>query len=438
MKHFRTNLLIFILIALAALTSAFFVVPKNVADKYLPIIPEQSTIGDVSPWKLGLDLVGGTALTYQIDLSGTNPADYEDIVSSLAKVVEKRVNPLGVLEPKVTTAKNGDKYELLVELPGIKELKDAVQYIGETPTLDFREFVTGADGKISPIPVATKLTGRYITNASLAFDQNSAVPKVDFELNDEGAKLFEQITERNAGKPLCIFVDGKPIFADPKTGVDTGGSCPIVSGKISGGRAQISGNSITLDTAKQLIGRFKDGALAAPLTLINQRTVSATIAADSLNQIVFAGLIGTAAVMVFMILYYGVFGIFADIALIIYTLLALGIFKLFGITMTLAGIAGFVLSIGMAVDANILIFERTREELKKGLSKASAIEEGFKRAWLSIRDSNMSTMLTALILFYFTSSFIKGFALTLLIGVLISMFSAIFVTRILLRLFMRK
>ena len=434
MKTQRHNLLTLLLVISISLLSAVFIIPPEIVSKYIPSRPAELAVNYL-PWKLGLDLVGGTALVYEVDLSGANPADYDDIISSLIKVIEKRVNPLGVLEPKVTSARKGDKYQILIELAGVKELKDAVKFIGETPILDFRE-VKEVNGETQIVP--TELTGRHVTSAGLSFDPNTNAPIVNFELNDEGAKLFEDITGRNVNKPLCIFVDNLPIYADPKTG--QGGldaSCPIVGSKISGGKAQISGGNTDIASAQHLVGRFKDGALAAPITLINQRTVSASIADDSLNKIIFAGFIGTLAVMLFMIMYYGTFGVFADLALIIYTLVTLAIFKSLSITMTLAGIAGFILSIGMAVDANILIFERTKEELKKGLSRAAAIEEGFKRAWLSIRDSNVSTIITSIILFYFTSSFIKGFALTLLIGVLVSMFSAIFVTRIMLKLFMR-
>lgn len=434
MKSPRQNWLTFIFIVSLSLLSAIFIVPPEVIERYIPSRPAEEAVNYL-PWKLGLDLVGGTALVYEVDLSEAEPADYEAIVGSLIKVIEKRVNPLGVLEPKITSARKGeDKYQILIELAGVRELKDAVKFIGETPILDFRE-VKEVNGVFSVVP--TEITGRHITNANLSFDPNTNTPIVNFELNEEGAKFFEAVTERNIGKPLCIYVDNLPIYADPATGADTGGSCPIVNDKISGGKAQISGGNIDIESAKQLVGRFKDGALAAPITLINQRTVSASIAGDSLNKIIFAGLVGTLLIMLFMLIYYGTFGIFANIALIIYTALTLAIFKSLSITMTLAGIAGFILSIGMAVDANILIFERTREELKKGLSKAAAIEEGFKRAWLSIRDSNVSTILTSLILFYFTASFIKGFALALLIGVLVSMFSAIFVTRVMLKLFIK-
>ena len=349
------------------------------------------------------------------------------MVGGLKEVIEKRVNLYGVAEPKITIAQKGDSYELIVDLAGVKDLKDAVRQIGETPRLDFREVVPEGEGAIA---VKSELTGRYIAGASLAFD-NLNKPVVNLKFNDEGAKIFEELTARNVGKPLAIFVDDELTDA------------PTVKQKISGGEATISGGGegFTIEEAKKLVQRLNAGALSAPISLSNQRTVSATAAEDALNRIIVAGVIGTALVALFMVGYYRLLGVFAVLALLIYTAFTLAIFKsgLFGLipsfTMTLSGIAGFILSVGMAVDANILIFERTKEEARKGVTKKAAVEEGFKRAWLSIRDSNISTIITATILYYFTSSFVQGFALTLGIGVLISMFSAIFVTRTMLKVF---
>lgn len=416
MKGFKTNLIILIVILLTAIVAGIFVYPKWYGARFLP-------------WGLGLDLVGGTSLTYTIDLSEVNSSDYEAVVSGLKEVIEKRVNLYGVAEPKVTIAQKGDSYELLVDLAGVKDLKDAVRQIGETPRLDFRE--VEQDGENVTF-IKSELSGRYISGASLAFD-NLNKPIVDLQFNDEGAKIFEDLTAKNVGKPLAIFVDDQLTDA------------PRVNEKITGGRATISGGGegFSVDEAKQLVQRLNAGALSAPISLSNQRTVSATAAQDALKKIIIAGIIGTALVALFMLIYYRLLGLFAVLALSIYTAITLAVFKsgLLGLipsfTMTLAGIAGFILSVGMAVDANILIFERTREELKKGLTKSAAIQEGFKRAWLSIRDSNTSTIITATILYFFTSSFVQGFALTLGIGVLISMFSAIFVTRTMLKVFIR-
>ncbi|MBI4094342.1 MAG: protein translocase subunit SecD, partial [Candidatus Liptonbacteria bacterium] len=284
--------------------------------------------------------------------------------------------------------------------------------------------VESATGTITGF-LATELTGRYVTGARLDFDSVTRAPEVAVTFNEEGARIFEELTGRLVGEPLAILLDGVPI------------SIPVVQQKISGGSAVITGD-FTVPEARELVGRFNAGALPAPITLVAQQTVSATLGSDLLEKAVIAGAWGTLLVMAFMVVYYRMLGVFASLALIIYIPLTLAVFKLVPVTMTLAGVAGFVLTVGMAVDANILIFERMKEEMRKGLSRASAIEEGFRRAWLSIRDSNVTTALTALILYYFTSSFIQGFALTLFLGVLVSMFSALTVTRTLLRVFTRK
>ncbi|MBI2013834.1 MAG: protein translocase subunit SecD [Candidatus Colwellbacteria bacterium] len=417
MKNHRQNILLLIFIFSVAVLAALFVVPTDFGKSFLP-------------WRLGLDLAGGTALVYEIDLSEVRPEDQENAVAGLRDVIEKRVNLFGVAEPKVAILKKADTYELLVELAGISELKDAVALIGETPVLQFAEFTGAAEDVTDLRP--TELTGRHISGASMGFDQLNR-PLVNFSLNKEGGELFENITERNAGKPLCILVDGNFIFPE-----DPFASCPNVNEKITGGRAQISGGSITVQSARALIERFQAGALAAPIELVNQRTISPSLATGALSKMLFAGAIGAIAVLLFMPIFYGSFGVIASIALIAYTVFTLTVLKVIpGFTMTLAGIAGFILSIGMAVDANILIFERTKEEIKKGLSKASAITEGFKRAWPSIRDSNITTILSAAILYVFTTSFVKGFALTLGVGVLVSMFSAIIISRLMLRVFIK-
>ncbi|MEK7195560.1 MAG: protein translocase subunit SecD, partial [Patescibacteria group bacterium] len=332
-----------------------------------------------------------------------------------------RVNLFGVSEPQVFTAVSGDEAELIVELAGVKNISEAIKQIGETPFLDFREVEQNGT---STTFIPTNLNGRYVNGAQLAFDQNTRLPQVSIAFNDEGSKMFEQMTERNVGKPVAIFLDNNLI------------EMPTVREKISGGQAVITGR-FTLEEAKTLVERFNAGALPAPITLINQQTISASLGEDSLRKIIIAGIIGTILVAAFMLVYYRFWGIFSAAALIIYVALTLGIFKIVPITMTLAGLAGFILTIGMAVDANILIFERIREELKRGLSRTSAVEEGFRRAWLSIRDSNTSTIITAVILYYLTSSFVRGFALTLLIGVVVSMFSAITTTRLFLRIFVK-
>jgi protein-export membrane protein SecD len=378
-------------------------------------------------WRLGLDLAGGTVLTYNIDLSKVRAQDQTSVINGLRDVIEKRVNLFGVSEPKVYTEEEGGEHRLIVELSGVKDVGAAISEIGATPFLDFREVkevtTTTSTQSTSTLEfIPTELNGRYIIGAQTSFNSVTNKPQVDLEFNSEGAKIFQDLTAKNIGKPLAIFLDNQLI------------EMPIVQEEISGGKAQITGN-FTLADVQKMVERFNAGALPAPITLVDQRTVDSVFGANVLNQAILAGVIGFIAVAVFMILFYKRLGIYAVVALIIYALFSLAIFKLVPVTMSLAGIAGFILSVGMAVDANILVFERTKEELKLGLSYKTAIEEGFKRAWTSIRDSNTSTLITSFVLYYFTSSFVRGFALTLGIGVLISLFSSITTTRTLLRVF---
>ncbi len=395
-------------IVLFAIVAGLFVYPKWLGRQW-------------RPWRLGLDLVGGSHLIYQIDLKNVKPNDREGVVNGLRDVIERRVNLFGVGEPQVFIASQGEQSQLIVELAGVQDISQAITQIGETPLLDFREVIENAT---STTFIPTTLTGRYVQGAELALDPNTNASRVAISFNNEGANLFENLTGKNVGKPLAIFLDNGLI------------EMPIVQEKISGGRAVITGK-FTLNEAQKLVERFNAGALPAPITLINQQTVSPTLGSDSLKKVIIAGAIGTLLVIIFMILYYRLLGAFASLALLMYIAFTLAIFKLIPITLTLAGLAGFVLTIGMAVDANILIFERMKEEMRRGLSRAAARTEGFRRAWPSIRDSNTSTILTAVILYFFTSSFVQGFALTLLIGVVISMFSAITTTRFLLQSFLK-
>lgn len=401
-------ILAFVIILSLAVLAAFFVYPAGFGKKF-------------RPWKLGLDLVGGSHLIYEVDLSQVDLKDRDSVLSGLREVIERRVNLFGVSEPQVFVAKSGEASQLVVELAGEKNVNEAINQIGLTPLLDFRE-VEG-EGTSTSFK-HTKLTGRYIEGAQVSFDPTTQLPEVVINFSDEGAKIFEELTEKNIGKPLAIFLDNNLIES------------PVVQQKITGGNARITGN-FTLQEARQLVKRFNAGALPAPLTLVNQQTVSATLGVNSLRKNIVAGVVGTLLVIAFMISYYGLLGLFSAFALIIYIIFTLAIFKLVPVTMSLAGLAGFILTIGMAVDANILIFERIKEELKRGLSYKTAVEEGFKRAWPSIRDSNTSTIITAAILWFLTSSFVRGFALTLLIGVIISMFSAITMTRLFLKVFAR-
>jgi len=384
-------------------------------------------------FKLGLDLKGGTHLIYVADLSNITPDQYAGAMSGLRDVIERRVNSFGIAEPSVETAQSGSEYRLIVDLAGVKDVKQAIDMIGQTPYLEFKEQRTadetaaiqaaqkqGQQTNEDPYFKATGLDGRYLQRAELTFDPQSYEPVVNLHFNSDGAKLFEDITGRNIGKSLAIYLDGSPI------------SVPTVHDAISGGNAVITGQ-FTVEEAKQLVGRLNSGALPVPIQLVSQQTVEASLGETALHASFIAGLWALAIVAVFMVLWYRIPGILAIFALLLYTLFALGVFKLLGVTLTLAGIVGFILSIGMAVDANILIFARMREEAHTGKKFDLAVHDAFVRAWPSIRDSNLSTLMTCFVLYFFTTSLIKGFALTLAIGVLVSMFSAIFITRMLLR-----
>lgn len=406
----RNSALLFIIITIASIFGFFFIYPTHIGSK----------LYNYSKWKLGLDLVGGTYLIYRVDLSQVKQSDTKQVISALRDVIENRVNSFGVREPRVTASQSGGNYFLNVELAGIKDVSKAIRQIGETPFLQFAEEKTiNGEKKLMP----TDLTGRFVKDAQISYDSNTGRPYITLEFKEDGTKIFENLTAKNIGKPLAILLDGKIL------------SAPIVQEKISGGRAQITGD-FTLQKIKKLVRNINIGALPAPINLVNQETVGSTFGKESLAKYLKAGLVGTALVALFMIVYYGFFGFLASVALLIYIILSLSIFKLF-VTMTLAGMGGFLLSVGMAVDANVLIFERTKEEIKNGMAKVYAVGEGFKRAWPSIRDGNVSTIITTLILFYITTGFVKGLALTLLLGVIISMFTAIVVTRGLMTVFLR-
>jgi len=409
---------------------------KSAVFKTIPNIPQFFKL----PFRLGLDLQGGTHLIYEADLSKIDKGQYTESMEGLRYIIEQRVNMFGVAEPLVQVDTVGSHYRLIVELAGIKDVSQAIKRIGETPFLEFKEEKTAQETesiinrfkslspeeqlnfKEDPYFASIGLDGRYLKKATLEFDSNTNMPQIGIEFNDEGAKFFEEVTGRNVGKRIAIYLDGVLKNA------------PTVQERISGGKAQITG-SFTVNEAKEQVRYLNSGSLPVPVRLINQQTVGASLGQQSLEKSLFAGLIGILAVALFMIGWYRLPGLLAVLALIIYSGVVLMIFKLIPVILTLAGIAGFILSVGMAVDANILIFERLKEELRWGKSLGGAIDEGFKRAWTSIRDSNASSLITCLVLFWLGTSIIKGFALTLAIGIIISMFSAIFVTRNFLKLF---
>ena len=512
------------------------------------------------PFKFGLDLEGGSRLIYEADMSSIPSKERDSALEGVRDVIERRVNIFGVSESRVMTNKTGDNYRLVIELPGVKDLKKALEWIGETPFLEFKEqnplpeltqdqkkelvdfnveaekrakdilgriqegedfeilakeysedpgskekggdldwFKKGVmiqefekavfdelkkggisqslvetpfgfhiikktdereiegekEVKASHILIKTKsevdfidfenwqpwkytgLDGSKLKTANVKIDQTLGEPKVSLEFKEEGVKLFEEITKRNIEKPLAIFLDGKSIIDTNEDGkIDENDIyAPIVKETISSGEAVISG-SMNVEEAKLLAKRLRNGALAVNIgEPIYQKTISPTLGELSFQKSLKAIMVGFLIICIFMIFYYRLSGVIASIALLIYMAILLSLFKLIPVTLTLAGIGGVVLSLGMAVDANVLIFERLKEELREKKPFSIALEEAFNRAWSAIRDGSLTTLLVAFIMFMLGTSFIKGFALTLSLGILVSLFSAVFITKTLLKLF---
>ncbi len=387
-------------------------------------------------FRQGLDLKGGVSLVFKAEVGKLPSSERDQALESARTVIERRINLYGVSEPVIQTEKTNNQDRIKVELPGVTDVNQALGLIGKTAQLTFWQqaaTVSAKDKEGYPINAQslgaiskTDLSGSDLSSSAMTFDTKTGAPQVQLKFNSAGAKKFGKLTQANVGKPLIIVLDDQVIEA------------PNVNEPILTGDAVISGG-FTQEGAKALSTQLNAGALPIPLTVLQQQVVGPTLGLESLHKSLIAGLIGFITIVVFMIALYGRLGIIASLALIIYTLLNLAVYKLssltpYGITLTLAGIAGLILSIGMAVDANILIFERMKEEMRLGKSRSTSIELGFAHAWTSIRDSNVSTLITCVVLYTFGTGIIRGFALVLAIGVVISMFSAITVTRTFLRL----
>ncbi len=378
-------------------------------------------------FKLGLDLAGGTELVYKADMSQTPASERADALSALQGVIERRVNLFGVAEPLVQTeeasALSGTTEDrLIVDLPGVTDIKAAIAALGQTPTLDFRLATSTKLGTTTEMAyVPTNLTGRYLTGATLAFGSGATAglssPEVILNFNDAGAKLFEQITKENVGGTLAIFLDGQPI------------STPIIQEAISGGRATITGR-FTAAQARDLVRNLNFGALPVPIELESSSAVGPTLGAAAIAAGVAAGLIALAIVAIFMIGWYRLPGVIASVALAEYVAFMLAVIKVIPVTLTASGIAGLIISVGMAVDANVLIFERTKEELREGKGPREAVHIGFSRAWPAIRDGHLTMIISGVILFWLGTSIVQGFALVFVLGVLASFISAVSLSRV--------
>lgn len=378
------------------------------------------------PFKFGLDLIGGTQLTYEADTSSLTRQDVPEAMRALRDVIERRVNLFGVSEPLVQSesasvfSQGTTSERLIVELPGVTDINQAIKLIGATPVLEFKLVKNPAASSTTDRYSATGLTGRYLTHAQLEFrapQGGISESIVVLTFNEEGKELFGTITREHVGEQLAIFLDGQLL------------SEPVIREAIEGGQATISGK-FTPEEARELVRNLNIGALPVPITLVSSQTVGATLGGTTLAQGVKAGVVGLGLVGLFMVLWYRLPGLIAVIALIMYVILSFAFFKLIPITLSASGIAGFILSIGMAVDANVLIFERIKEELRKGLAPRAAVRAGFLRAWPAIRDGHLTMIISSVVLFWIGTSIVQGFALVFGLGVIISLFSAVSVSRV--------
>ena len=391
--------------------------------------------------KKGLDLAGGIKIVLKADVSKISAGDRDSALESAKTVIERRVNLLGVSEPSVATLKTGGEYRILVEIPGVENISQAVSLIGQTAQLKFKELKDGVvwdpanflEIQINPnIWQDTDVTGADLKGAEVVVGSTGDIksdgrPQIKLLFTNEGRRKFSELAKKNIQKPIGLFLDeaGEPL------------SMPVVSADLAQGLTDdpvITGN-FDFDSAKQLSIQIRAGALPIPVEVLQQETIGATLGNDSILRSLYAGIVGLILVFIFMVFKYGRLGLLSGISLTIYTAVVLAVFKLLGVVLTLPGVAGLILSIGMATDANILIFERMNEEILWGKPRSVAIKLGFDRAWNSIRDSNMSSLITAFILFRSGDGPVRGFALTLAIGILISLFTSIFVVRTFIELF---
>ncbi len=428
---------VFIFICVITLISLYLVFPAKIFNIQIPRLKYKIGNLDLAKeieLKQGLDIKGGLQVILTADMKEIKPDDRSTALESVKTVISRRVDLFGVSESGIKTAVSGNEYRLILELPGVFDPQQALDLIGQTAKMEFAlplysQGKTATDSATLSGFSPTDLSGADLSRASVTFETQDRSPAVAITFKDSGKTKFAKLTKENIGKPIAILLDGYPI------------TMPTVQVEIIDGNAQITGN-FTTDEAKALAVQLNAGALPVPVSILSQKNIPATLGADSIQKSIIAGAIGLFMVVLFMIGNYGRMGIIASIGLILYGLYTLAIYKMISVVLSLPGIAGFLLSVGMAVDSNILIFERYKEEIRAGRTWQVALELAFGRAWDSIKDANTATIITGFILFnpldwsfLNTSGAVRGFALTLILGILISLFTGIVVTRNLLRLF---
>ncbi len=428
---------VFIFICVITLISLYLVFPAKIFNIQIPRLKYKIGNLDLAKeieLKQGLDIKGGLQVILTADMKEIKPDDRSTALESVKTVISRRVDLFGVSESGIKTAVSGNEYRLILELPGVSDPQQALDLIGQTAKMEFAlplysQGKTATDSATLSGFSPTDLSGADLSRASVTFETQDRSPAVAITFKDSGKTKFAKLTKENIGKPIAILLDGYPI------------TMPTVQVEIIDGNAQITGN-FTTDEAKALAVQLNAGALPVPVSILSQKNIPATLGADSIQKSIIAGAIGLFMVVLFMIGNYGRMGIIASIGLILYGLYTLAIYKMISVVLSLPGIAGFLLSVGMAVDSNILIFERYKEEIRAGRTWQVALELAFGRAWDSIKDANTATIITGFILFnpldwsfLNTSGAVRGFALTLILGILISLFTGIVVTRNLLRLF---
>lgn len=401
---------------------------------YVLNLPGISNQIDLSDFKKGLDIEGGVRVVINLDMSSIPEAQRDASAESVKEIINRRVNFLGVAETGSVITKSNNEYRLIVEIPGQKDLQAAIDSIGSTAQLTFKYPKPGIEWpitdptlKVSDIFIDSNVTGKDLIGADVTFNQQTNQPVIQLRFSNEGRAKFSELVKKNVKKPIGIFLDKNLLQA------------PVVSEDLAAGLTNdptITG--VDLETAKKVTSLLKAGALPVPIQIVQQSFIGATLGQEIVHRSLIAGLIGLGLISLFLIITYRNLGVISVVCLVIYISISLAIFKMLNVVLTLPGIAGFIFSIGVACDASILVFERIKEELRWGKSTSMAIINGYERAWSSIKDSNFTTLLVSFVLIQFGTGFVKGFGVTLSIGIAVSLFTCVYISQLMTKIFIKE